>query len=369
MRIAILGTRGIPNNYGGFEQFAEYLSKGLVELGHEVFVYSSHDHPYKEKVWNGVNLIHINNPEKHTGTWGQFVYDLFCILDSRKRKLDLILQLGYTSSSIWGRLLPRKPIIVTNMDGLEWKRTKYSGKVQRFLKYAERLAVRTSDHLVADSIGIQTYLLKKYNTQSEYIPYGTNVFKNPDPLYLSEFDLQKYSYSMLIARLEPENNIETILDGIAASSLNQSFLVIGNHKNAFGKYLIQKFASEKRIRFLGSIYNMELLNNMRYYSHFYFHGHSVGGTNPSLLEAMASHALVIAHENEFNQSILGKEAFYFKNSGDVARLMDGNIAKEAFSNFINSNLQKVEELYLWPKIIRDYEMFFLKVANKIKDND
>ncbi len=143
MKIAIIGTRGIPNHYGGFEQFAEYLSLGLVEKGHMVTVYNSHTHPYQGNDWNGVKIIHCKDPEDKLGTIGQFVYDYNCIRDTRKRNYDIILQLGYTSSSVWGRLLPRKKsIITTNMDGLEWKRTKYSQKVQKFLQYAEKLGVK-----------------------------------------------------------------------------------------------------------------------------------------------------------------------------------------------------------------------------------
>jgi hypothetical protein len=102
MRIGIVGTRGIPNNYGGFEQLAEFLSRGLVDRGHEVYVYSTHNHLFREKIWNRVHLIHKYNAEKQVGTWGQFIYDLLCIIDTRKRKFDAILQLGYTSSSVWG---------------------------------------------------------------------------------------------------------------------------------------------------------------------------------------------------------------------------------------------------------------------------
>lgn len=358
MKIAILGTRGIPNNYGGFEQFAEYLSKGLADSGHEVFVYTSHDHPYQQKTWNKVNLVHIYNPEEKTGTWGQFVYDLLCILDCRKRKFDLILQLGYTSSSVWGRLLPSRAIVVTNMDGLEWKRTKFSKKVQTFLKYAEKLAVKTSHHLVADSIGIQSYLLEKYKAHSTYIPYGTDVFEHPNLKALAPYNVEPFAYNMLLARIEPENNIETILDGLAASGTNYPFLVTGNHQNEFGRYLVEKFKAEKRIRFLGPNYDIEALNNLRYYSNIYFHGHSVGGTNPSLLEAMASNALICAHQNEFNRSILGADAFYFINAGDITELINSNVNKEHASDFLRHNLRKVKELYLWPKIIKDYDDYF-----------
>src|SRR4030095_13620718 len=131
MRIAILGSRGIPNQYGGFEQFASHAAPALANKGHEVYAYNSSTHPYKEKTWNNVNIIHCFDPEEKIGTAGQFIYDFNCILDSRKRNYDVILQLGYTSNSIWSFLYPQKPVLVTNMDGMEWKRSKYSGKVQR----------------------------------------------------------------------------------------------------------------------------------------------------------------------------------------------------------------------------------------------
>ena len=136
MKIGILGTRGIPNFYGGFEQFAQYLSEAFVKKGHEVHVYNSHTHPYEKNEWNGVKLIHCYDPENTIGTVGQFIYDLNCILDSRKREFDIILQLGYTSSSVWNWIFPKKSIIMTNMDGFEWKRSKYSKPVQQFLLFA-----------------------------------------------------------------------------------------------------------------------------------------------------------------------------------------------------------------------------------------
>ena len=119
MKIAIIGTRGIPNYYGGFEQFAQYLAKGLTQKGFEVTVYNSHTHPYQKKTWNGVNIVHCKDLEYKMGTAGQFIYDLNCILDARKKQYDVILQLGYTSNSVWGWLLPKKTIVTTNMDGLE----------------------------------------------------------------------------------------------------------------------------------------------------------------------------------------------------------------------------------------------------------
>jgi len=131
MRIAIIGTRGIPNHYGGFEQCAEYLAVGLVERGIEVLVYNSHNHPYTESEWNGVQIVHCYDPEYKWGTIGQFLYDLNCIKDLKKRNVDIVLQLGYTSGSVWGWMLPKNAVVTTNMDGLEWKRTKYPVVVKK----------------------------------------------------------------------------------------------------------------------------------------------------------------------------------------------------------------------------------------------
>jgi glycosyltransferase involved in cell wall biosynthesis len=363
MKIGILGTRGIPNNHGGFEQLAEYLSVYLVNKGHEVIVYNSHKHPYQEKTWNGVKIAHCFDLEHKIGTAGQFIYDLNCIRDSRKRDYDVLLQLGYTSSSIWYKLLPKKAIILTNMDGLEWKRTKYSKLVRRFLKSAEKFAAVSSDFLISDSIAIKSYIKKKYNRDSKFIAYGANLFFNESEQVLLDYQVEKYKYNMLIARLEPENNIETILDGVERSDSIFPFLVVGKHETKFGEFLKNKFSKDNRIKFLGGIYNIEHLDNLRFYSNLYFHGHSVGGTNPSLLEAMASSSFIIAHDNDFNKSILGEDAFYFLNSNDVKlQLLK---SKNNYSEVIQANLNKIENEFSWPIINGQYEDYMsLLVANK-----
>lgn len=358
MKIGILGTRGVPNYHGGFEQFAEFFSVYLSQQNHEVYVYNSSKHPYQEKMFNGVNIIHCYDPEDKIGTPGQFIYDLNCILDSRKRNFDILLQLGYTSSTIWYKLLPKKATIITNMDGLEWKRSKYSKKVQKFLKFAERLGVKSSDFLVADSIGIQDYLKNTYDVESKYIAYGAEQFNTPKTDVLLEYSLEPYTYNMLIARLEPENNIETILDGVAMSNNKAPFLVVGKHDvNTFGKYLKEKFKNHKNIRFVGGIYNLEKLNNLRYYSNLYFHGHSVGGTNPSLLEAMASKAFIIANDNQFNKSILKQNAFYFKTPFDVKEHID-NLSKKEHSDKVENCFNDIEKYFSWDLINKEYLNFF-----------
>lgn len=357
MKIGILGTRGVPNHYGGFEQFAEFFSVFLAEKGHEVYVYNSHTHPYQEKEFKGVKLIHCHDPENKIGTIGQFIYDLNCILDARKKNFDIILQLGYTSSSVWFKLHPKNAVVITNMDGLEWKRTKYSKPVQQALKWAEKLAVKNSDFLIADLLGIQNYLQQKYHVPSKYIAYGADNFKANNSEVLNEYDVNEYQFNMIMARFEPENNFEMVLDGYAQSNTTMPILVIGNHQNKHGDYLKNKFSSDKRIRFLGAIYNLNALNHLRFYSNLYFHGHTVGGTNPSLLEAMSSGALIAAHNNEFNKGVLQENALYFTTSNDVKNILNST-KKSDNLHLIENNYIAIDLTFNWNKINEQYLQFF-----------
>lgn len=367
MKVAILGTRGIPNHHGGFEQFAEFFSVFLAQRGHEVYVYNSNLHPYKESTFKKVNLIHCKDYEHKIGAAGQFLYDLNCILNSRKNEFDIILQLGYTSSSIWHPFFPKKAIIITNMDGLEWKRSKYKTPVQKFLKFAEKLAAVKSDYLIADSLGVKEHLYELYKKESTYIAYGANVFVNPNNEILENYNVKAYNYNMLIARLEPENNIETILEGVNQSVTKTPFLVIGKHDvNKFGIYLKNKFKDDDNIRFLGGIYNLEHLNNLRYHSNLYFHGHSVGGTNPSLLEAMASNTLIIAHDNIFNKAILNEDAYYFSNSDHVKTYIE-TITKKNNLERVKNGVNKISTQFTWEKINQEYLSFFEKTLKSIKE--
>lgn len=357
MRIGVIGIRGIPNRYGGYEQFVEYAAPMLVERGHDVYVYNSSLHPYKKKLWRGVQLVHKFDPENKIGTAGQFVYDLNCILDARKRNFDVILQLGYTSSSIWSFLFPKNSVVVTNMDGLEWKRQQYSKRVRRFLKKAEKWAAMSSDYLIADSIGIQNYLMEEYGKPSAFIAYGAELMQEPNEKILQNYSLEKYGYDLLISRMEPENNIEMIIQAHLMCNNSKPLIIVGEHANKFGSYLCKKYSGEK-IRFLGGIFDMTVLNSLRYYSQFYFHGHSAGGTNPSLLEAMASYALIVAHDNIFNKAVLGDDAFYFTSTDEIATILSG-IRREDYQLMIQNNANKIVKEYSWTYIVDLLENYLL----------
>ena len=360
MRIAILGTRGIPNYYGGFEHISEYVSAGLVKKGHSVTVYNSHNHPYTADTWNGVNIQHCYDPEYLIGTAGQFVYDLNCLTDARKRKFDVVLLMGYTSSSVWGRLYPKKSAIITNMDGLEWKRSKYSKPVQQFLKYAEKLAVKHSHFYISDSRVIKDYLEDKYNITSEYIPYGADLISEVEKEQLDTALAQKEDYFLLMARMEPENNIETILEGFNNSNSPRTFKVLGDTGNRFGQYIRHRFKNDERIQFKGAIFDTAKVRVLQNNSYLYFHGHSVGGTNPSLLEAMASEALIAAHDNPFNKSVLHSDAFYFSDASGVQHLVETVQRKETERNMVKNNLNKIAFQFNWEKIINEYEAFIVE---------
>jgi glycosyltransferase involved in cell wall biosynthesis len=359
LKVAILGTRGIPNYYGGFEHISEYVSAGLVKRGHEVTVYNSHNHPYSKSSWNDVEIRHCYDPEYLIGTAGQFVYDLNCLLDARKRKYDAIMLMGYTSSSIWGNLYPHKSAIITNMDGLEWKRSKYSKPVQAFLRYAEKLAVKHSQYYVADSMVIQTYLKDKYKIESKYIPYGADLFSELEREQFDRSEVLKEDYFLLMARMEPENNIETILEGFNQSSSARNFKVLGDTQNRFGKYITHKFKNDDRIQFKGSIFDNARVRSLQNNSYLYFHGHSVGGTNPSLLEAMASEALIAAHNNPYNKSVLHADAFYFSNANEVRNIVETVQRMETEKTMVNNNLHKIKNQFNWETIVDQYEAFLL----------
>ncbi|RYZ95255.1 MAG: glycosyltransferase [Moraxellaceae bacterium] len=173
------------------------------------------------------------------------------------------------------------------------------------------------------------------------------------------------NFNMVMARFEPENNIDMVLEGVVESGIDKPILVIGNHNTKHGEYLKKKFASHPHIRFMGGIYNLAHLDSLRYFSSLYFHGHSVGGTNPSLLEAMASGALICAHENDFNKGVLADNGFYFPTASAVAKLIQ-DVKKSDNLQRVENNLQAIRTNFNWEKINSDYLRYFERCLEKGK---
>jgi glycosyltransferase involved in cell wall biosynthesis len=369
MKIAILGTKGIPNNYGGYEQFAEFISTRLIQRGHSVTVYNPHFHKFKGDHFNGVTIIRKFSPEAMLGGAANIIYDHLCLKDALQRDFDIIYEAGYHSVALSYKYLKvdqlKKPIVITNMDGLEWRRSKWNKTVQNIIKGLERIAVAKSPYLISDNEGIQEYLMTKYKAESFYIPYGADPVKEFDESLLQTYDVKAEGYLMLVARLEPENNVETILDGYCKLSMNDPLLVVGNHATSFGNHLKNKFKSTN-VKFVGGIYNKAQLDSLRHFSLAYFHGHSVGGTNPSLLEAMASESFIIAHENPFNASILNDAALYFKTADNVCDLLKNirSLRTNHLHEFVRENNRKISTTYKWEKIVDQHEELFKDLLEK-----
>ena len=252
---------------------------------------------------------------------------------------------------------------MVNIDGMEWMRSKFNKPTRRFLKFAESLAAKNAQVLIADSPQMQHHFLITYGKKPVYIPYGAEVFTAPDDSIPETYKLTPHEYFLLVARMEPENNIEMILRGYIASAQNFPLLVIGNVTNKFGKYLNAEFG-QRGIQFAGSVYNQYILNNLRYYSARYFHGHSVGGTNPSLLEAMACRCNIAAHNNVFNKSVLQNGADYFSTANEVATIINSPTDNTATDKRKQLNIEKIRNIYNLEKNIDDYESLMLQACNK-----
>lgn len=368
MKIAILGTRGIPNFHGGFEQFAEYLSVGLLKLGYDVTVYNSSEHPFKENFFNGVKVKTFYCPEKKYGSFSHFIYDWLCSKDAAlNEQYDIIYHAGYQSSSpsIMKFKKKSKAVWVTNMDGLEWKRDKWSKPVKLLTKIMEKIAVKYSDFIIADNIGIQTYYRENFKLESKYIAYGANIPNDVSDKFLNDYKLDINNYYIIVARLEPENSIEIILDGFLKSNSNKTFVVIGKCFTKYGSFLKKKYIKNQNIKFIGGVYDKNKLDSLRKYSSIYFHGHTVGGTNPSLLEAMSLGCFIVHHNNSFNNSVIRSSLYSFKNSSDVANILfnkeNNNIVN--VNELRNNNISIIKNEYSWEKILDNHNQFFRSIIN------
>lgn len=368
MKIAFVSTRGIPNNYGGFEQFAEYISVGMAQRGHEVVVYSPKFHPYQESTYKGVRIKHIYSPETWMGSSvGSFFYDFASLRDALKKEdFDIIYEAGYTSiipAYIWFNVKKRKrPIFTTNMDGLENKRSKFSPMVRRFLDWEEKMAVKYSHYLIADNMGIHDYYKEKYGKESKFLAYGADIHDDFKAEYLEEFGLKSEEYYILIARLEPENNIVMAIEGYLHSKENgrRPLIVVGKTNTPHGKELVEKYGNERNVEFVGGIYDFKKLDSVRHFSKAYFHGHSVGGTNPSLLEAMAAGCFIFAHDNIFSRAVLKENAFYYPSADKVTEYLNriDTIAEGSKIQYTARNIEVIRNEYSWESLIDKHEKYF-----------
>ena len=249
------------------------------------------------------------------------------------------------------------------MDGFEWQREKYSKPVRRFLKYAEKLAVKYSDYHIVDSTEVGDYFMQTYGIECKYISYGASLSREEKAGVLNAYGLNSKNYFLLMARMVPENNVDIVLQGFQKSSSTKKFMVIGNTTNSYGKLMIKKYGADKRIIFTGPLFDQDIVDTLRKNAIIYFHGHSVGGTNPSLLEAMASKTLIAAHSNRFNKEILKDNAFYFSSSDEVQELIEMPSDMQE-KTWIENNFNEIKDQFNWQKIIDQYDEFLSNCQKK-----
>ena len=355
-KISIIGIVGIPARYGGFETLVEYLSKYLNKQYDITVFCSAKNYKHKLSNYNGVKLKYINL--NANGVQSIF-YDIVSIIYSIKFA-DTLLILGVSGCIIlpFIRLFSKKRIII-NIDGLEWKRDKWSKSAKWFLKFSEKLAVKYSDVVIVDNKVIQEYVKKEYRKDSVLITYGADhVKKNMlTKELLSKFTFLKEKYAFKVCRIEPENNIHVILEAFKEFK-DINLVIVGNWENSkYGINLKKKYKKEKNIFLLDPIYDEKMLNALRSNCYLYIHGHSAGGTNPSLVEAMYLGLPIFAFGVQYNKETTQYKALYFDNKDELVNLLE-NIDDDKLQSIAKDMKTVAEKNYTWEKISEKYSKLF-----------
>jgi glycosyltransferase involved in cell wall biosynthesis len=380
-KIGIIGSRGIPARYGGFETFAEGISTRLAAKGYEVYVSCEGGKNPKPPAYEGVRLFYF--PLKpFCRLLYETIYDIYALVVTRTCYLTIALGYGAGFFFFIPKLFGKR--IIVNVDGLERRRAKYN-KLEKVLLYlSEKAAVLFSDALVADSREVEAYYRRFYNKKEiVFIPYGVSRPRSEpwDPLKLQLLpaDAQRIlqvnqcEYYLVIARLEPENNLHVILEGFLTAQTRRKLIVLGDtssksYRNQINRTIL-RYGGQDRVILAGAIYNALTLNMLRQNSFAHFHGHSAGGTNPSLLEAMAAKCIIVAHDNVFNREVCGDYALYFGNASELSSLIELLERDGVSRNALGENARaRAKERYSWDTVVESYELLFgsLKVPDATK---
>ncbi len=351
--VAIIGSVGIPAKYGGFETLAEYLTKNLSDKVDFTVYCSAKAYPKKLKEYNHSKLEYI--PLKANGIQS-IPYDIISLLKV-KRKTKTVLILGVACGIILPlyRLFYSKKLIV-NIDGLEWKREKWGKVAKWYLKFSEKVAVKSADVVIADNKVIQDYVQNEYGKNAVLIEYGAD---HSISLPLSdeikkEFSFTNFEYAFKVCRIEPENNIKMILEAFSKQT-KYHLVIVGNWENSeYGIDLFSKFSKFENIHLCDPIYDLLILNQLRSNAFLYIHGHSAGGTNPSLVEAMYLSIPIISFDINYNRETTENKAYsYFKNSTELVETLK-NIDKTNLITSKNALFIVAERRYQWENITDKY---------------
>jgi glycosyltransferase involved in cell wall biosynthesis len=354
--LRILGTRGVPAAHGGFETFAEYLSLYLVNRGWRVVVYCQEDGsgPVMEDEWRGVNRVRI--PVEHAGPKGTIVFDWLATRHASRHR-DLCLTLGY-NTAIFCALLRRSGVPnVINMDGIEWARAKWGRLAKAWFWANDWAGCFLGNHLVADHPNIAEHLQTRVSgSKITMIPYGADEVASASMEPLAVRGLEAGRYLTLIARAEPENSILEVVTGFSRKKRGYRLAVLGTYDAASPYHRAVKAAASEEVVFLGAIYDKAVVQALRFHSAAYVHGHQVGGTNPSLVEALGAGNAVIAHDNVFNRWVAGDGAAYFADADSFSRCLEDVMGSASrLAEMRRMSVHRFQSAFSWPGILGQYE--------------
>ncbi|NHD17215.1 MULTISPECIES: DUF1972 domain-containing protein [unclassified Actinopolyspora] len=355
MRVAMLGTRGVPARYGGFETCVEEVGGRLARMGHEVTVYCRDRGAERTTEHRGMRLVRL--PALRRKSLETLSHTGLSVGHALRERPDVALVFNAANAPFLPLLRARGIPVATHVDGLEWKRAKWAGAGARYYRAAESLAVRWSDALISDSRGIQHYYAERFGVKSDYIPYGAPVLDTVGADGLAEYGLRAGEYHLMVARFEPENHLGLAVAGYLRSGARHPLVIVGTapYSDAYTARVRKLADGGSGVRLVGAVWDQRTLNQLYANALTYVHGHSVGGTNPSLLRAMGAATSVSAFDVEFNREVLGPHGAYFTDAESLAECFDR--AEERPQDTLDRGRAQVAELaehYDWDLVARGY---------------
>ena len=355
MRIALLGTRGVPARYGGFETAAEEIGKRLAQRGHDVVVYCRNPGQTRTE-YLGMHLVNL--PAVRQQAAETLSHTMLSVGHAIGREHpDVAIVFNAANAPFLPALRAARIPVAVHVDGLEWQRAKWGVRASGYYRWAEARSARWADAVIADARGIADHLRDAHGIQARYIPYGAPIV-TPDATRLAELGVAARQYHLVVARFEPENHVREIVAGYAASQARMPLIVVGDAPYG-GDYraMVQAAAgADPRIRFLGSLWDSRLLDALYAHAMTYLHGHSVGGTNPSLLRALGAGAPVSAFDVVFNREVAAGAGAYFTTAGEVAALCEAaEQDPEAAITRGSAGQADVATRYRWSDVADAYE--------------
>ena len=367
LQIALIGTRGIPARYGGFETAVEEIGRRLSDRGHEVTVYCRRGNTDGAVPEEHLGMRLVTLPAVRSRSIETLSHSGLAALHAvADRRFDAILVFNSANAVFLPLLRLRGAGLAVHVDGLEWRRAKWGGAGKRYYRFAESLAVRWADALIADAPGIRRYYATEFGASTELLTYGAPILHAPSDDRLAALGLERRAFHLVVARLEPENHVELIVRGYRASSARFPLVVVGSapYNDRYSRVVRSAAGDDDRVRLIGAVWEPETLDQLYAHSLLYLHGHSVGGTNPSLLRAMGAGTAVGAYDVEFNRGVLGPEAQTFADTGDVATLVDGAEADPGACATAGRKLQDRAAVYFrWDDVADGYEALTRRLAN------